>query len=246
MGSDCSSCCLPSAFSAVATFYGHVYTCSLSFPLPVNLPVDSPWPLLLCKRKKSLLLSVTQSFRAFLRRTSSGFSHISSKREGPAGRNPKDVSFLAAGAPTSCLGDGPQALERPGRASQQQGNWFLHDPPAPPTAAGFGLPRLVSSRPCSSSCTHSNQIAYEVRRLTLMLRRGFKIWGDSRQRPFDHFWRLLVFLLWNLLKICFCSIISQLSLFNINDNRNDFTKIFITTTLQQTNKVAIDKSGIWL
>lgn len=44
----------------------------------------------------------------------------------------------------------------------------------------------------------------------------------------------------------FCSIIFQLSLFNMNDNTNDFTKIFITTTLQQTNKAAIDKSGISL
>lgn len=144
------------------------------FPLPVNLPVDSPWPLLLCRRKKSLLLSVTQSFRAFLRRTSSGFSHISSKREGPAERDPKDNdTFLAAGAPTTYLGGCPQVLERPDRTSQQRGNWFLHDPPAPPTAAGFGLPRLVSSRPISSSCTHSNQIAYEVRCLTLVLHRGF-------------------------------------------------------------------------
>lgn len=40
------------------------------------LPVGSPWPLLLCSRKKSLLLSVTHSFRAFFSRTSSGFSHI--------------------------------------------------------------------------------------------------------------------------------------------------------------------------
>lgn len=156
-------------------FTGMFTPAASPFPLPVNLPVDSPWPLLLCRRKKSLLLSVTQSFRAFLRRTSSGFSHISSKREGPAERNPKDVSLLAAGAPTTCLGDCPPALERPGRSSQQRGNWFLHDPPAPPTAAGFGLPRLVSSRPISSSCTHSNQIAYEVRCLTLMLRRGFTI-----------------------------------------------------------------------
>lgn len=134
-------------------FTGMFTPAASPFPLPVNLPVDSPWPLLLCRRKKSLLLSVTQSFRAFLRRTSSGFSHISSKREGPAERNPKDVSFLAAGAPTTCLGDCPQALERPDRSSQQRGNGFLHDPPAPPTAAGFGLPRLVSSRPISSSCT---------------------------------------------------------------------------------------------
>lgn len=138
------------------------------FPVPVNLPVDSPWPRLLCRIKKSLLLSVTQSFRAFLRRTSSGFSHISSRREGPAERNPKDVSFLAAGAPRGCLRDCSQALGRPDRSSQRQGNGCLHDPHAPPTAAGFGLPRLVSSRPISSSCTRTKQIAYEVRCLTLM------------------------------------------------------------------------------
>ncbi|MEQ2238632.1 hypothetical protein ILYODFUR_035175 [Ilyodon furcidens] len=49
--------------------------------LPVILFVDSPWPLLFCSRKKSLLLTVTQSFRAFFSRTSSGFSHISSSGE---------------------------------------------------------------------------------------------------------------------------------------------------------------------
>lgn len=55
----------------------------LFYCLPVILLLDSPWPLLLCSRKKSLLLSVTQSFSTFLSRTSSGFSHISSNREGP-------------------------------------------------------------------------------------------------------------------------------------------------------------------
>ncbi|TNN47696.1 hypothetical protein EYF80_042106 [Liparis tanakae] len=49
--------------------------------LPVIRPAGSPWPLLLCRRKKSLLLAVTQSFSAFFSRTSSGFSHML-----PAGR----------------------------------------------------------------------------------------------------------------------------------------------------------------
>lgn len=87
-------CCLPSDRSIVAFLFTPVAS---PFSLPVNLPVDSPWPLLLCRRKKSLLLSVTQSFRAFFRTTSSGLSHISSQREGPAHRDPYAMSVLAAG-----------------------------------------------------------------------------------------------------------------------------------------------------
>ncbi|KAK9537192.1 hypothetical protein VZT92_004828 [Zoarces viviparus] len=64
-------------------------------------PVGSPWPLLLCRRKKSLLLSVTQSFRAFFSRTSSGFSHMFSFQQGveleecpPPSRSSAAVKFL--------------------------------------------------------------------------------------------------------------------------------------------------------
>lgn len=57
-------------------FFFFFFSFFLIFILPVILPVGSPWPLLLCSRKKSLLLSVTHSFRAFFSRTSSGFSHI--------------------------------------------------------------------------------------------------------------------------------------------------------------------------
>lgn len=60
------------------------------------LPVGSPWPLLLCRRKKSLLLSVTQSFRAFFSRTSSGFSHIIVQQGGDR-RKPSVASVLSAG-----------------------------------------------------------------------------------------------------------------------------------------------------
>lgn len=58
--------------------------------------MGSPWPLLLCRRKKSLLLSVTQSFRAFFSRTSSGFSHIIVQQGGDR-RKPSVASVLSAG-----------------------------------------------------------------------------------------------------------------------------------------------------
>lgn len=140
------------------------------FSLPVILPVGSPWPLLLCRRKKSLLLTVTQSFRAFFSRTSSGFSHISSSREGPEealrryGLCSVDIqSFLrlssGSGAPWSIL--------------HRRVFGFIHDHilyPALPTAAGFRLARLTSaapSRPIFSSCTHQTKIVYLRRWLTL-------------------------------------------------------------------------------
>lgn len=153
------------------------------FSLPVNLPVDSPWPLLLCRRKKSLLLSVTQSFRAFLRRTSSGFSHISSKREG------REESQRCV-VPCSWGSENLSASLSSGSGAAWSilaavAYWFLHDSPAPPTAAGLGLPRLASSRPIYSSCTHCNQIAYEVRYLTLMLHCIFLIWDEFHQHSFE-------------------------------------------------------------
>lgn len=112
------------------------------FILPVNLPVGSPWPLLLCRRKKSLLLSVTQSFRAFFSRTSSGFNHISSNRERSTERNPSAASACVAGLCETSSGC-PPALERPDRCLQRRVFGFVHDYPAQPTAESFGLPWLV-------------------------------------------------------------------------------------------------------
>lgn len=136
--------------------------------LPVILPVGSPWPLLLCSRKKSLLLSVTHSFRAFFSRTSSGFSHII---VGPAGGGTGGVSPSQLprrweswyyGRASSCQTAGSSGSGAARSVLQRR-----HVDPALPTAAGLRahrhtLPRPVRpsapSRPICSSCTHRPKI----------------------------------------------------------------------------------------
>lgn len=118
------------------------------------LPVGSPWPLLLCRRKKSLLLSVTHSFRAFFSRTSSGFSHISSSGEGPG----RGEALRRLGLRGECFFGGvffsptcPPARE----FLHPRVLVFVHVYPRAPTAAGCRAHRLASSptRPIDSSCT---------------------------------------------------------------------------------------------
>lgn len=166
--------CLPHCFP-VALSPGRVASplvicsCSGCFSLPVILPVVSPWPLRLCRRKKSLLLSVTQSFRAFFSRTSSGFSHISSNREGPYGSlrrlGPRGAVMRAFLSLSSASGAAGSIL-------QPRGYRVFHDYPALPTAAGFALPRPVFSlTPHVQQLYTPWKIAYTTRRLTLRLHR---------------------------------------------------------------------------
>lgn len=148
--------------------------------------------------------------------------HIFQKGRDRPRRNPRMCRSLLRGLrQPAWVGGGPQALERPGRSSQQRGKWFLHDPPAPPTAAGFGLPRLVSSRPISSSCTRSKEIVYEVRCLTLAASRFHNLRRPS-PTPLLPVLKIISFssLKPKCSKSAFCSIIFQLALFNMNDNTN--------------------------
>lgn len=142
----------------------------LRFPsfilLPVILPVDSPWPRLLCSRKKSLLLSVTQSFRAFFNRTSSGFSHIivGPAEVGAGGVSPSQLPrrwesvilvvsvFVSAGSSGS--GAARSLLQR------------RHVDPALPTAAGL------------RAHTHTHFLAQSVRPLTPDLQQLYTLCKD--------------------------------------------------------------------
>lgn len=111
--------------------------------LPVILLVASPWPLLLCRTKKSLLLSVTQSFRAFFSRTSSGFSHIFFFLPAVGGREGPAAALCTCRAVEASP---PVLLRVPGRPGRLYSGGFsgfsmLIRPPFP--EAGFGLPLHV-------------------------------------------------------------------------------------------------------